>query len=226
MNGTRPARGRLLLAIPTAVMLGAAAAAPPGDAADQYPETVAVLSSVFEGESRARISYDACSRQALSEGYPNIAYLFSSLSASEAIHAANFRRILATLGTEATDPSPESVVVRKTKQNLKTACDRELEEIDRKYPTLLERMKPEGHAETVRFITYAWEAEKQHRDLLKEILSGTGFFFGTLTRRIEGTPMAFSVCTNCGSTVAERPAERCPICGAPAAGYEELKKKP
>ena len=225
MNGTRPARGRLLVAIPTAVIVGAAAALA-GEAADPYPETVAVLSGVFEGESRARIGYDACSRQAPSEGYPNIAYLFSSLSASEAVHAANFRRILSTLSAEVTEPSSEGVVVRKTKQNLKTACDRELEEIDRQYPALLERMKPEGHAEAVRFITYAWEAEKQHRDLLKEILSGTGFFFGTLTRRIEGTHMAFSVCTNCGSTVAERPAERCPICGGPAAGYEELKKKP
>jgi rubrerythrin len=223
MNGRRPARGRLLLAIPTLVTL-AAAEAFAGEAAGPYPETTAVLTSVFDGEVRARIGYDACSRQALSEGYPNIAYLFASLSASEAIHADNFRKILSTLGTEVAEPSQEGVVVGKTKENLKTACDRELEEIDRKYPSLLERMKPEGHAETVRFVTYAWEAEKQHRDLLKQILSGTGFFFGTLTRRIEGTPMAFLVCANCGSTVSERPTESCPICGGPAGSYSELKK--
>jgi rubrerythrin len=197
-----------------------------GDTPPQYSETVAVLSSVFEGEVRARVGYDACSRQALREGYPNIAYLFSSLSSSEAIHAANFRRLLSALGKNVEEPPAEDVVSRKTRENLKTACDRELDEIDRKYPSLLERMRPEAHEETVRFITYAWESEKQHRDLLKNILSGTGFFFQTLTRRIEGTPMFFLVCTTCGSTVAERPKDHCPICGGPPSGYEELKKAP
>jgi len=223
VEGRQPGLCQLLLVILVSITLGAAAAFA-GDSAGPYPETRAVLSSVFEGEVRARIGYDACSRQALSEGYPNIAYLFSSLSASEAIHADNFRRILSALGIEVAEPTPESVITGKTKNNLKTACDRELEEIDRKYPSLLERMKPEGHAETVRFVTYAWEAEKQHRDLLEQILSGTGFFFSTLTRRIEGTPMAFLVCTTCGSTVAKRPTERCPICGGHAGDYTELKK--
>lgn len=224
MVGRRPGLCRLLPVVPVFIALGAAAAFA-GDSSGPYPETMAVLSSVFEGEARARVGYDACSRQALSEGYPNIAYLFSSLSASEAIHAENFRRILSSLGAKVTEPTPESVIIDKTKKNLKTACDRELEEIDRKYPSLLERMKPEGHAETVRFLTYAWEAEKQHRDLLEQLLSGTGYFFGTLTRRIEGTPMAFLVCATCGSTVPRRPAERCPICGGPAGDYAELKNQ-
>jgi rubrerythrin len=220
-----PALDRAALIV-TAVLLGIGSQAFAGDPPGGYSETVAVLSSVYEGEVRARIGYDACARQARSEGYPNIAYLFSSLSASEAIHAANFRRILSALGTEPAEPLPEDNISRKTKENLKTACDRELDEIDRKYPSLLERMRPEGHEETERFLTYAWTSEKQHRDLLKNIQSGTGFFFRTLTRRIEGTPMAFLVCTTCGSTMGERPQDRCPICGGPPSGYEELKKAP
>lgn len=229
MGGVHPLKrnfpfpGRIVLAVP-AIYLFCGSQAFAGDPPAPYSETVAVLSSVFEGEVRARIGYDACASQAVREGYPNIAYLFSSLSASEAIHAANFRKILSALGAEVTEPSPEDIVTKKTRENLKTACDRELEEIDRKYPTLLERMRPEGHEETVRFLTYAWQSEKQHRDLLKSIQSGTGFFFGTLTRRIEGTPMAFLVCTNCGSTVGERPKDRCPICAGPPSGYEELEK--
>ena len=99
MVATRPGLCRSMLVVPAFIALGAVAAVA-ADSADPYPETRAVLSSVFDGEVRARIGYDACSRQALSEGYPNIAYLFSSLSASEAIHADNFRRILSALGTE------------------------------------------------------------------------------------------------------------------------------
>jgi rubrerythrin len=197
-----------------------------GDPSPRYPETMAVLSGVYQGEVRARLAYDACALRAAREGYPNIAYLFSTLSTSETIHSSNFRRILSSLGMEAEEPPAEDLAVRKTRENLKTACDRELEEIDRKYPAMLERMQPEGHEESVRFLTYAWKSEKQHRDLLKEIESGTGFFFGTLVQRIEGEPLSFLVCANCGSTVSERPKDRCPVCGGPPSGYEELKKTP
>lgn len=225
MTPRRHVLGRSALAVLTCLPF-AGSAVSAGDPTLQYPETVAVLSAVYKGEARARVGYDACARQAIREGYPNIAYLFSSLAASETIHAANFRRILATLGREAEEPPAEDFVSPKTRENLKTACNRELEEIDKQYPALLERMRPEGHEETVRFLTYAWESEKQHRELLKEIESGTGFFFGTLVRRVEGAPLNFLVCTNCGSTVNERPKDRCPICGGPPSGYEELKKTP
>jgi len=220
-----PSLGRIVPAVLAAVLF-AGARAFAGDPSARYPETIAVLSGVYEGEVRARTGYAACARQAGREGYPNIAYLFSALSASEAVHAANFRRILSALGKEAEEPPPGDGVSRKTRENLKTACDHEIEEIDRKYPALLERTRPEGHGETIRFLTYAWESEKQHRDLLKKIGSGTGVFFGTLTRRIEGTPATFLVCTTCGSTVTELPKGQCPVCGGPTSGYEELKRSP
>jgi len=218
-----PHPGRSVLAA-LAILLFAGAPAFAANPSAGYSETVAVLSGVYDGEIRARNGYAACARQAGREGYPNIAYLFSALSASEAVHAANFRRILSALGKEVKEPPPEDGVSRRTRESLKAACDHEIEEIDRTYPALLAKTRPEGHEETVRFLTYAWESEKQHRDLLKEIESGTGIFFGTLARRIEGAPVTFLVCKNCGSTLTELQKSRCPVCGGPPSEYEELKR--
>jgi rubrerythrin len=99
----------------------------------------------------------------------------------------------------------------------------ELEEIDKKYPQFIEQITPENHAEAIQYITYAWEAEKQHRDLLKRIKSGTGIFFGLLTEKIEGSPSPYFVCQRCGSTLTELPPATCPICKGPAAEYKEIK---
>jgi len=70
------------------------------------------------------------------------------------------------------------------------------------------------------------QREERMEYLLKQIESGTGIFFGTLVRRIEGTPLTFLVCANCGSTVSELPQDRCPVCGGPPSGYGELKRSP
>lgn len=100
----------------------------------------------------------------------------------------------------------------------------EIEEIDHEYPRLTEDMKPEKHQAAIRNITYAWQAEKQHRDLLKKVLSGTGIFFGVLAKKIERTNVQFSVCQRGGSTLTELPKDRCPICGAPFAQYREVER--
>jgi rubrerythrin len=79
-----------------------------------------------------------------------------------------------------------------------------------------------NHVDAIQYITYAWESEKQHRELLKKIKSGTGIFFGFLTKRIEGNPYQYFVCHNCGSTLNEIPASACPICGGLPAKYKEV----
>ena len=94
--------------------------------------------------------------------------------------------------------------------------------VSEKYPRIIERIKPEKHAQAIRFITFAWESEKQHRELLKQMQSGTGIFFGLLTKRIEGSPSQYFVCQNCGSTLSKIPKVTCPICGEPPAKYEEI----
>lgn len=192
------------------------------NAQSDYKETISVLQSLHQDEMQAMHNYQAYAKKAVSQKYPNIAKLFMTLAASESVHARNFSGCLSKLGVAAEQIPPQPIKVHSTRKNLKFAIAVELEEIDRKYPEVLEQIKPENYAEAIQYITYAWESEKQHRKLLKKIKSGTGIFFGLLTKRIEGNPYQYFVCHNCGSTLTEIPASACPICGGPSAKYKEV----
>ena len=192
------------------------------NAQSEYKETISVLQSLHQDEMQAMQNYQAYAKKAVSQKYPNIAKLFMTLAASESVHARNFKACLAKLGVAAEKIPQQPVKVQSTRKNLKFAIAVELEEIDRKYPQVLEQIKPENHAQAIQYIRYAWESEKQHRELLKRIQSGTGIFFGLLTKRIEGNPYQYFVCHNCGSTLTEIPASACPVCGGPSAKYKEV----
>ena len=186
---------------------------PAVSAQSEYNETISVLQSLHQDEMQVMKNYQAYAKKAVSQKYPNIGKLFMTLAASESVHARNFESCLAKLGGAAEKIPQHPVKVQSTRKNLKFAIAVELEEIDRKYPQVLEQIKPENHTAAIQYITYAWESEKQHRKLLKKIQSGTGVFFGLLTKRIEGNPYQYFVCHNCGSTLTEIPASACPICG-------------
>jgi len=191
----------------------------------RYPGTISVLQILYQDEVQAFNDYKAYAKRAASEKYPNIAKLFMTLATSESIHARNFKKVLADIGAEAEEVPGSEPKVSSTRKNLKLAIAVELEEIDNKYPQFIKQVTPENHAEAIQYITYAWEAEKQHRALLKKIKSGTGIFFGFLTQKIEGSPSPYFVCQNCGSTLSEIPEATCPICGGPSAKYTEIKFK-
>jgi rubrerythrin len=191
-------------------------------AQSEYNETISVLQSLHQDEMQAMHNYQAYAQKAVSQKYPNIGKLFMTLAASESVHARNFKSCLAKLGVAVEKIPQQPVKVQSTRKNLKFAIAVELEEIDRKYPQVLEQIKPENHVDAIQYITYAWESEKQHRELLKKIKSGTGIFFGFLTKRIEGNPYQYFVCHNCGSTLNEIPASACPICGGLPAKYKEV----
>jgi len=188
----------------------------------RYPETISALQILYQDEVQAHNNYQAYAKKAKSEKYPNIAKLFIALATSESIHARNFKKILSDTGAEAEEFAGFEPKVSSTRKNLKLATAVEIEEIDKKYPQFIEQIRPENHAEAIRYITYAWEAEKQHRELLKTIKSGTGIFFGFLTKKIEGSPSPYFVCQRCGSTLTEIPQATCPICEGPAAKYKEI----
>jgi rubrerythrin len=211
------------LRISTAIVLIFYLLLPAVSAQSSYPETVSVLQTLYQDEVQAFKNYQAYAKKATSENYPNIAKLFISIATSESIHAKNFKKVLSDMGKEAEEmPGFEPNVV-STRKNLKLATAVELEEIDKKYPQFIKQITHENHAEAIQYITYAWKAEKQHRELLKKIKSGTGIFFGLLTRKIEGSPSPYFVCQNCGSTLSEMPEATCPICGGSSAKYTEIK---
>lgn len=192
-------------------------------AESEYPETISVLQILYKDETQALHSYAAYAEKAKSDNYPNIAKLFVSFATSESIHARNFKEQLSALGVEVEKSPVPEVKVSSTKKNLKRATETELKEIDKRYPQFIERIKAENHTAAIQYITYAWESEKQHRDLIKRIKSGTGIFFGLLTKKIEEEPAQYFVCQNCGSTLTEIPKATCPICGQLASMYMKIE---
>ncbi len=188
-----------------------------------YPETTKAMKERYHDEVVAHISYIAFSNKALADEYPNSAYLFKSLAASEAIHARNFKRILEELG--GTPPSAgqmQSTPVESTRSNIMRATEVEANEIDHKYPTLLALIKGENHQAAIDNLTWAWQAEKQHRKLLGRMQKAARKWFKFLIAHIEGEHVDYHVCQICGSTLVERPTESCPICGHPASNYRKI----
>jgi rubrerythrin len=190
-------------------------------AQSSYPETISVMQIVLKGELLAHARYVAYAAKAREENYPRIAALAVALAASEDIHGRNFQKVLRDLGLAPSTESP-AVAVADTRANLHNASKAELEEIDTRYPQYLARIRPENYGEAIAALTHAWLAEKQHRDLISELVQGSGVLFGVLARTIEGTPVEYFICDNCGSTLPELPRDACPVCAGPVSRYSRV----
>jgi rubrerythrin len=186
-----------------------------------YPETASVMQIVLTGEVLAHARHVAYAAKAREEKYPRIAALGIALAASEGIHARNFLKVLRDLGLAPSVVSPV-VPVGDTRANLRNASAAELEEIDTRYPQYLARIAPENYREAIAALTHAWQSEKQHRDLIEELLRGSGLLFGVLAKTIEGTPVEYFVCDGCGSTLPELPSDVCPVCAGPVSRYSRV----
>jgi rubrerythrin len=196
-------------------------AAPIG-AESTYPETIRAIQTLYQDELQALHNYIGFAQKAESENYPDIANLFHAFATSESIHARNFKDILSALNVKIEEISVQPVTVASTKKNLRFATKAELKEIDKKYPQFIKKLKTENHAAAIQFATYAWESEKQHRSLIKRIKSGTGIFFGVLTKEFRETQAEYFVCQNCGSTLTALPEKICPICADTVSKYKNI----
>ena len=192
---------------------------------DNYPLTMAALQERYADEIIAHRRYGAYARHADEEGYPAIAHLFRTLAASEAVHARNFARLLRESGVEPQTPTID-LVLTDTREHLQQAATVEAAEIDQEYPKILESIDSEQHHKAIEHITFAWKAERQHRELILKIKKGASWFFGMLVNRIEGSPTRYYVCQICGSTVTELPGGQCPICEHPPDQYREVPEFP
>lgn len=186
-----------------------------------YSATISALQERYADEIQAHSRYGLYAQRAQREGYPNIAHLFRSLAASEAVHASNFSRILKQLGVTAAAVTPKPAI-STTRENLQYATRVEAAEIDNEYPAILEKLAAEHHAEAIENITYAWESEKQHRDLIIKIQDAATDWFGFLVDHIESEHSRYYVCHVCGSTLTEIPQQQCPVCSNPSEHYAEV----
>ena len=193
-----------------------------GEDISKYPETIAVLRELYKDETTAYKAYSAFAQKAMEEKYDSVVTLFIALRESESVHARTFKNILKGLHVTVEEIPESNVNVSSTKENLKYVLNVELSEIDTRYPEFIERIKVEANEQSIRDITYAWEAEMQHRDLIKKMQSAIGFFFGRIVQKLKGADKYF-VCQRCGSTLFKLPQHSCIICGSPVTMYKEVK---
>ena len=190
----------------------------------KYSETISGLQKAYVGEIKAYHNYMAYAEKAKAENYPGIAYLFVSFADSESIHARNMKLMLSDLGMHVKETPTMEVNVSSTKSNLQNALDFELQDIDHRYPEILDQIKPEKHDGAIRITNYAWQSEMQHRDLIQKMLSGTGILFEVLAQRIESADAHYFVCQKCGATVVKLQKDACSICKSPASNYKEVQR--
>lgn len=185
---------------------------------EPHHSTVAALKFLHGIEISVQKAYLAFAGRARDEGYPGVGNLFRSLSLAEEIHARNFKQLLRELGEEDTGTLVEAEILG-TRENLKKAIETELYHIEMVYPESVEKIKDEGHDKVLQFVNYAWQSEKMHRDLLKQMRRSLGFWYQMMVRRIEKEAVLFYICNNCGSSYENLQAASCRVCGGPSAEF-------
>lgn len=158
------------------------------------------LKESFAGESQANQKYRAFSRQAESDGFPNVARLFRTTAEAERIHAEGHLKALGG--------------VNSTADNLKEAIAGETHEFQSMYPPMLEQAIADGHRARIMF-NYAVKAETVHAQLYQRALEAVAAGADLAEAR-------FYLCPVCGHIEFGVPPEKCPICSAPAARFTEV----
>ena len=189
----------------------------------EYPVTMDILQRSRNSETAAYRQYMAFSEQAKADGYPGIAYMFKAQATAELIHERNFEKILTHLHGDVTPLPQHRIDVASTKQNLMTAASDELDCVNRRYPDIMTLLKKEGLQDAITNTNYAWESEKQHLDILKDIQRWSPSHFEAVAKKIENETGQYFVCTVCGSTVIQIPKEKCPICHFSSENYRKVE---
>lgn len=188
-----------------------------------YPLTQDLLKEAYWAEIIANKHYDGYCQKALSDNYPNIAYLFHSLSMSEKIHAKNYKKLITLLGS-ILEIKEIPIYVADTKTNLNTAAIKELEKINKFYPELLEKLSSESHDQAVVNCMYSWKSHQQHEEIISDIKKYSGWFFKSLAKKMERMEPNYYVCEICGSTTDEKPSIPCEICNYPLYHYKNIER--
>jgi rubrerythrin len=188
-----------------------------------YPKTIKFLQLAHKREITMYRQYVEFGRKAKVEGYRGIAYLCAAFATAELIHAQNFAKILSRLDVEIVPVSKAQMTVSSTRDNLMKAANDEIDDIDSFYPDMIKQVNPEGVQDVITFATFAWESEKQHRDVLMKIQRWAPWFFEKVAKTIDEKTDQYFVCQICGSTMDEIPPGKCPICHFSVQHYRKIE---
>jgi len=175
------------------------------------------LLKAFAGESQARNRYGFAAKQAVKDGFMQIAEIFDLTAENEREHAKNFFNFLEGGPLEITATYPAGVTA-DTAANLRAASGGEHEEWDDLYPESARIAHEEGFDEVARKFELVAEVEKEHErrflTLLKNIEEGTVF------KKAESVRW---VCRKCGFVhEGPRAPAVCPLCKH-AQSYQEIR---
>lgn len=160
------------------------------------------LQAAFAGESQANRKYTAFAQKADAEGYPQIARLFRAAAHAETVHALAHFRAMEGVGD--------------TAANLKAAIGGENYEVVEMYPDFIKDAEAEGERRAAKSFNNAWEVEKTHESLYREML---GLFE---VGKAGDEDYDYYVCPVCGHTHKRSAPEKCPVCGAPGSRFEKI----
>lgn len=169
-------------------------------------KTVKNLKESINGETTASAKYAAFSQKAMEEGYDTIAKLFDAASKSEAIHAANHKKVLDEMGETMLVNTP-MFDVETTEKNVRAAKDGETYEISTMYPDFIKEAKAEKAEKAVKSFTWAFDTEKKHQQFyqlgIEAVAKGSE----------SSMSFEYAVCPVCGNTYEKAKMEdKCGFC--------------
>ncbi len=189
-------------------------------------KTLECLAKAFVGESMARNRYTIYAKQAVKEGFEQIAGIFLETAEQERTHAKRlFEAIQAIKQKEGGGAAAEieikggvgvPTVFGSTAENLRAAIAGEHHEHEKMYPEFAKIADGEGFRDVAKRMRSIAVAEKHHEErytkLLKQVEAGTVF---------KKPQAVWWVCRECGYMhFGVTPPEKCPACDHPQAFYQ------
>ena len=188
---------------------------------ERYPRTIEICTRGYTDGIQAYHTFAAYEQKALAEKRPGVANLLSAFSACEFVTARNFNNILLDLGVKH-HVTLQRLEVQDTTSNLKAAVSLELNDIESRYPELIEKLLDERHVNAQVVSNRALKARMQHHKMLRKLKDSGNFFLKMIISEIENRRYRFFVCDICGSVNTKVPKKMCPVCENPDYFYREL----
>ena len=195
------------------LMAGTVAAAESKAAAKAEAATLENLQEAYNGESNAKIRYEAFAAKAETEGYLGVAGLFKAAALSGGIHAARYAKAIeAAGGTPKAEPSA-APVVKSTRENIKEAIKGE-HESKKMYPAFMKKAEADKNQQAMYGFKGAIAAEKVQLQMYTQALANLKDW---------KVKKKFIVCRNCGYTTMDLKLKTCPVCSQPREQFTEVE---
>ncbi len=157
------------------------------------------VEAAFVGEAKAYFRLLAFAGKAEEEGYPQVARLFRSIAAAEAVHAKSHFELLEKVGS--------------TEENLKLSFEKETFVNEVAYPAFLKQAWADEDKLSIWYFTKARNAEERHAHLYKLAISDMA----------SDRETKYFVCSYCGWVETLARPEKCPNCGRAPELYNEIQ---